>query len=130
MRELIYLSERKLQQFTLDRRRHWWHRVGLEGEVKLPALGGVRISRSADDSTRKADLDQVIAALERSDRAARWYTEDGLQPGQWVHFEARLNYRVMDEDNFLSTVIFIDHPRGNDVDARVRLRVPSRSSCG
>lgn len=44
MRELVYLSDRKLQQFLPDRR-PWWRRVQVEGQLKIPVLGHVAITR-------------------------------------------------------------------------------------
>jgi hypothetical protein len=60
VRELIYVSERRLHDLHADRPPRWWRRI------------------------------------ERSDRAPRWWAEAGLTPGQWVHFEHRLNYGVLD----------------------------------
>jgi hypothetical protein len=108
VRELVYLSNRKLEQFMLSRPRRWWQRAGVEGEVRLPGLGGVKVTRPNEPAERaRPELDRVIDALERSERAARWFTEDDLRPGQWVHFEARLNHSVMDEENFRSAVLFL-----------------------
>jgi uncharacterized protein DUF7019 len=108
VRELVYLSNRKLEQFMLSRPRRWWQRAGVEGEVRLPGLGGVKVTRPNEPAERSLpELDRVIDALEQSERAARWFTEDGLRPGQWVHFEAQLNHSVMDEENFRSAVLFL-----------------------
>lgn len=109
MRELIYLSRGKLRQFAAGRPRHWRSRAQVEGEIKIPGVGGFKV-RSADcdahdsssTSSRGADLDKVIAALESTDRAARWFTED-VQPGQWVQFEAPMSYTTTSD-----AVIFLD----------------------
>jgi hypothetical protein len=42
----------------------------------------------------------VIADLEKSDRAPTWFTADGVQPGEWVHFEAPMSYAAVGDGVF------------------------------
>ncbi|WP_158894822.1 SAVMC3_10250 family protein [Amycolatopsis anabasis] len=107
MRELVYLSDRKLRQFLGDRRRRWWQRTGVEGELKIPFLGQLKLTRAAEDAERP-ELDEVIAQIEESTRAARWYADETVRPGQWVQFEAPLNYSAMGRKYFHSAVLFLD----------------------
>jgi hypothetical protein len=117
MRELIYLSERKLQQFIIDKSPSWLSRARVEGDIRIPGIGGVKI-RPADANRNKgagSNLDKVIAELESSSRAAQWFTDEESQPGQWVYFEAPQSYITIDE-----SVIFLDfgkstesYPTGN-----------------
>lgn len=109
MRELLYLSQRKLRQFDLGRPP--WRRIGahlnVAGEVKLPGIGGLTVAKGSDSPrATDPDLDKVIAALEKSDRASRWFTED-VMPGQWVQFEAPMSYALSDHGG----VVFIDLDR-------------------
>jgi hypothetical protein len=83
MRELVYLSQRKLNLFQDDSRR----RFTVRGEAGIPGVGHVSVESSAADSR----LDDVIDHLSGS---ARWYQEDDLTPGEWVQFEATLGYTV------------------------------------
>lgn len=110
MRELIYLSERKLRQFVLGRPRRWRNRAQVEAEIKFPGIGGVKVGPAVPDRDAKVipDLEKVISALESSDRAARWFADDDLQPGQWVHFEAPLTYSLLSDGMRYRAVVFID----------------------
>lgn len=95
MRELVYLSERKLRQFQVPKKRRFSVR-----EIGIPGIGQVGIDQQAD-----SHLDAVIAHLEGT---ARWYEED-VQVGQWVHFEARLGYHVLGGENH-PTVLLLAEP--------------------
>ncbi|MEK8108250.1 SAVMC3_10250 family protein [Micromonospora sp. M12] len=119
MRELLYLSHRKLRQFDLGTSR--WRRLGarLTGEIKLPGFGGVTVGNNNSDGTMsdEPELEAVIAALDNSDRAAQWFTED-VGPGQWVQFEAPMSYALTDRGG----VVFLDlgeavpgYPTGGEV---------------
>lgn len=109
MRELVYLSEAKLLQFAGTRKQRGRN---LEGELKTP-LGGFKIGRAADGAQASVpNLDAVIAELEASPRAPKWFEDDSVQPGQWVHFESKLNYSVMPEESFSSAVLFLNSPAG------------------
>jgi hypothetical protein len=87
MRELVYLSERKLAAFrpASPRRR----RPGLRGELGVPGIAKVGADLPATHPDR-ASLDDVLAHLTETPGKLRWYTEDGLRPGQWVQFETLL----------------------------------------
>jgi hypothetical protein len=96
MRELIYLSERKLQQFQDDSSRGSMLRRIQQFGAKGPAgLGELSVSLSPDTAKKHATLTQAINHIDYCDRPARWYEDDGLQPGDWLHFEARLSYSVV-----------------------------------
>lgn len=95
MRELVYLSERKLRQFQAPKRRRFSIR-----EIGIPGIGQVGIDQQPD-----AHLDAVIAHLQRM---ARWYEED-VPVGQWVHFEARLARQlVVSKESGLRVLLFAE----------------------
>lgn len=96
MRELIYLSVAKLRQFQPDRPAGRWRRMReLDAQAPLN-LGGLRLSFPDDPRPEVADLERVLRHLiNESDQPPRWYTEDELTPGQWVQFEAQMNYQVL-----------------------------------
>lgn len=105
MRELVYLSKRKLEQFDLGRR----HRIQspLKITIKPPFLE--LVTRTARPQKDMRELDAVIDALERSDRAPVWFTES-VQPGQWVHFEAQMSYTTVG-----NVVVFLQIDGDHDV---------------
>lgn len=100
MRELVYLSNRKLATFDLGRRRGLLDRF--KATVKAP-LGLGEFMVEADGSRRTVpDLDRVLTELDRSERAPVWFTDD-VMPGQWVQFEAPLSHAVVG-----TTAVFLD----------------------
>lgn len=109
MRELVYLSQRKLQMFVSGDSKRWLSRVRLDGNLGIPGLGNIKVARESSPDDPPI-LDRVIANLERSERASQWYEDDGVYPGQWISFEAPLNYRVMNEKRFRGMLVFIDLP--------------------
>ena len=101
MRELVYLSDHKLEQF-LPTLRSLWPRPKIN--VKAPLID-IGLEPASDADRRKLKhLARVIAHLEAT---ARWFLDSELDPGQWVHFEAPLNYLVVDSDG-RDLVFFVD----------------------
>ena len=96
MRELIYLSENKLQRFQAERSAGLWRRIR-QVEVKAPLGTGVNVGLSDPIAKSHPDLAKVLKHIDRSDSPARWFEEEGLEPGEWVKFEARLNYVIYSE---------------------------------
>lgn len=113
MRELVYVSERKLRQFDLPARRRRWRMTGVEGEVGLAGVGKVKATSRIDAAEPGPDLDSVIAALDKSERAARRFTDPGVMAGQWIAFRAPLNHCVVDRKEFGPVVLFLDVPRAS-----------------
>lgn len=114
MRELVYLSNRKLRQFDLGRKLRL--RARLKAVIKAPlGLGELAVEAEKPQGSPPG-LDAVLAALENSDRAPIWFTE-ALQPGQWVHFEAPMSFTTIRR-----AVVFLDverqsaaYPSGGEV---------------
>jgi hypothetical protein len=102
MRELVYLSDRKLEQF-LPALRSMWPRPKVN--IKTPIVEiGVEPTPEAGRSKLK-QLARVIAHIERT---ARWFADPGAAAGQWVHFEAPLNYLVLDGGPVPGMTLFVD----------------------
>jgi uncharacterized protein DUF7019 len=99
MRELIYLSERKLSGFRQEPRRGFRVR-----EIGVPGLGQVGVEPRGD-----SHLDDVIDHL---GGIARWFEEDGLAPGEWAHFEATMSYLVLESPGGAAVLLFADEPGG------------------
>ncbi len=101
MRELVYLSDRKLEQF-LPLLRSFWPRP----KVNFKAHG-LEIAVEPKSDTKKSELKHLAKVIAHIDETARWFLEPGLEPGQWVHFEAPLNHLMVNrEDSDL--VFFVD----------------------
>lgn len=108
MRELVYLSQSKLQQFTFEPPRRWRGRAQVEGEISVPGLGAVKVTPAAagQDTRPVADLEKVVSSLESSGRAAQWFANERAQVGQWVRFSAPLSYTTV-----AGAVLFLDGDR-------------------
>jgi hypothetical protein len=93
MRELIYLSNAKLRQFRRERPGKW-RRVREVG-AKAPFVE-VTVSLSDEATVGVPDLGPVLRYLDTdSAQPPRWYMENGLEPGQWIQFEALMNYDIL-----------------------------------
>jgi hypothetical protein len=104
VRELVYLSDRKLEQF-LPTLRSLWPRPKLNLKSHGVEIG---VDPTPDaDRKRLQHLAKVIAHIERS---ARWFLDPEITPGQWVHFEAPLNYLAIRSDD-RDLVFFVDRSR-------------------
>ncbi|MCA2200256.1 SAVMC3_10250 family protein [Streptomyces griseoincarnatus] len=112
VQEVIYLSDRKLSQF-LPGLRSAWPRQRVS--VSTP-FGGVEVDPSPGPAS---DLwgRHLLRVVRRVEESARWYTEAGVRPGQWIAFEAPLNYFVLDGAD-PTMVFFADAP---EPDRPVRL---------
>ncbi|MEU2368104.1 SAVMC3_10250 family protein [Streptomyces pseudogriseolus] len=104
MQEVIYLSDRKLSQF-LPGLRSAWPRQRVS--VSTP-FGGVEVDPAPGPAS---DLwgRHLLRVVRRVEESARWYTEAGARPGQWIAFEAPLNYFVLDGAD-PTMVFFADTP--------------------
>ncbi|WP_190097319.1 SAVMC3_10250 family protein [Streptomyces griseoflavus] len=104
MQEVIYLSDRKLSQF-LPGLRSVWPRQRVSFSTPF---GGVEVDPppGAGPDLRGRHLTRVVRRIEES---ARWYAEEGLRPGQWVAFEAPLNYFALESVD-PAMVFFADTP--------------------
>jgi hypothetical protein len=111
MRELIYLSEHKLQQFMTDKSSSWRTKVRMEGDIKFPGIGGVKVgpADAIQGKRTDSDLGKVIAEIESSSRAAGWFADRESRPGQWVYFEAPLSFTAIGH-----LVIFLDLGKPTD----------------
>ncbi|MFJ4672711.1 SAVMC3_10250 family protein [Kitasatospora purpeofusca] len=94
MRELIYLSERKLNQFVDDGRDGRKRRVNQIGATAPMGLGGLQVGLSESKPSDHPRLAEVIRHLEKTNPALKSFTDDDLRPGQWVRFTADMNYQI------------------------------------
>jgi hypothetical protein len=104
MRELIYLSDSKLEQF-LPELRSLWPRPKLS--LKTP-FAGVEVDPTPD--ARKSRLQHLAKVTAQIKRSAEWFAAPDLGPGQWVAFQAPLNYVILPEA-LGRMLVFIDPGR-------------------
>lgn len=125
MHEMIYVSQRKLHSFQPGQTRFGFFRRVRETEIKAPLGIGAKLALSEDTVRRNPDLAGVLRHIDSSARSARWYESSELEAGDWVHFEARLNYQIVDvrsaiDSEATSVLFFWDAPDGQ-VDPPCRL---------
>jgi hypothetical protein len=103
MRELIYLSERKIQQFTIGQ--PWWRRMKLE-RIKIPMVGEIAFSHKGNLArATNAEVDRILAQLDKSSRATKWFDDPEVRPGDWVQFELPLTYVILTDNNDLPNMV-------------------------
>lgn len=132
MRELLYLSNRKLSQFQVEgRKRTFLRRLTGVGATAPFSMGGVNLTL-AQEAQKSPDLQAVIDALEDRSRPVQWYLADDLEVGDWVTFEAKLNWGQLDlgrrpvngEPDFGNLLLLwepLENSRGIDSKSRVVL---------
>lgn len=103
MREVVYLSEGKIQQFLPEHGRTWsLSRLSIRSPV-----AGVDVDRAAATdqqqlAARLRDVEKHIA------KTAIPYTEPLARvPGTWVEFRAPLSYATVEQDQIGSMVLFV-----------------------
>jgi hypothetical protein len=110
MRELVYASDRKRRQFTKTPPRHGWlRRLGLEGEFSIPGVGKAKATKPAtQEAAPPPSLDEVIEFINNGERPVRWYSDPEVRAGEWVHFEADINYQVLSDAGLETAVLFVN----------------------
>ncbi|MGP0022275.1 MAG: SAVMC3_10250 family protein [Streptosporangiaceae bacterium] len=106
MRELIYLSDQKLEQFLPDPIPKWRRLGRLKAEVKAP-IGSLSVEPPANDdqSAKATQLQRVVRQVEQT---AQWFTADGVRAGDWIFFEERINYWVIQLSRGSAIVLFLN----------------------
>ncbi|MEU6109052.1 SAVMC3_10250 family protein [Streptomyces albidoflavus] len=102
MRQVVYLSEGKLNEFLPEPRRAL-------PTVKLHAgvsVAGINVETPAPDNAR--DLRRHLERVEKEmGLHTVWYTEPDLTPGRWVQFEAPLSWFTL-RGRHQDLVLFVD----------------------
>jgi len=105
MRELIYLSNRKMQQFLPDPPSRWRRTGRLRAAVNTP-FGSVSVEPELPGNkawTKADDLNNVTDYIEQN---FQWFTSESVRAGEWIYFEDWLNYRVFRPHHRASIVLF------------------------
>ena len=91
MRELVYVSRRKLLQFRGERTpRRLLQRINNIG-IKAPMdLGEFSMALGSDTSQRNGEPVERVA--EYLQQIARHHRDPRAQSGDWVHFDTKMNY--------------------------------------
>ncbi|MFK0182435.1 SAVMC3_10250 family protein [Streptomyces xanthochromogenes] len=96
MRELIYLSERKLAQFHEDAKPRQRLRRVSQWSAKAPmGLGELQVSLADEGTGQHPNLEKVLRHLDSLEPQPFPYFNAGPHGGQWVRFETRLNYQLV-----------------------------------
>ena len=91
-REIVYLSQAKLDQFLETSHRRGIRLQGWRGEVRLPfASINVNAARPEIASEMAGRLERAVSHIETR---SKWYASENLQSGDWVQFEGRIAYGV------------------------------------
>lgn len=91
MRDLLYLSETKMQALLPQLPRKIRKRLGLEAGLTA-GIFSVRATLPAEQQASIIELlDPVIKMIE-SERLSRWRTDPKLQVGDWIQFEEEFGY--------------------------------------
>lgn len=93
MRELIYLSRRKLDQFQRDastgRRRRRIRGVGATAPM---SLGGFQVTLADQGAAEQPTLVDVIDHIDNDEQPARWWNDPEVRSGEWVRFDTELSF--------------------------------------
>lgn len=111
--ELVYLSTTKVSQFAASRKKRL-SGAGFEMRVSPLNLGEVAIQKSAAQQAPRfeptRELEAALKALKRAKKSLTGHQDPQLQPGQWVHFTAPMNYLAITRGELSGSVIFLDFP--------------------
>lgn len=98
MRELVYLSQRKLSQFQPERPRGGFlSRITGVGAKAPLSMGEVSLTLAASTTQSVPQLDKVLDELNNRVRGVQWYEDGNIRVGDWTQFEALMNYAVVEE---------------------------------
>jgi len=96
VQEFIYISKEKADRFGARRRRI----ASLSAGMGVP-VAQANISVTADDHDDREMLHKSLRRAARAARrAARWYEDEGITPGDWIRFSGDFGYSILDSASF------------------------------
>jgi hypothetical protein len=108
VRELVYLSESKMEQFIPDLSSLWPKpRI----TIKTPFAG---LDLDMSSTRKKSQLKHLKLIVKQIERSARWFGDQYLCAGEWAAFEAPLNYLTMKCGESVQVLFFVDPARPVD----------------
>lgn len=116
MRELVYLSQRKLSQFQPERPRggRFLSRITGVGAKAPLSMGEVSLTLAASTTQSVLQLDKVLDELNNRVRGVQWYEDANIRVGDWAQFEALMNYAVVEEPGLPDAPLLFWEPRPNN----------------
>jgi hypothetical protein len=106
MREFIYLSDRKLQQF-LPEAIPAWRRIGrLKAQINAP-IGSISVESSTANDSQAARVAQLQNVVRHVEQSAKWWDADDVEAGDWIFLEERINYWVIQVAKGSAVVLFL-----------------------
>jgi len=87
MRELVYMSQAKLDQFQKET-----SRLDYVPRITSAEYRGVKIETPARSKSIENKLDKTISHLHKS---VKWYSSSDVHTGEWVQFQALVNYEIL-----------------------------------
>jgi hypothetical protein len=103
--EYVYLSDAKLRQFIPTDVR-WWSRMRTRKASGSVGMGGTRASLELEPTDLARSAVQLSKVVKHISEYGRWYEEPGLVAGDWVFFEGRIGWQVIDQDPAPGAVLF------------------------
>lgn len=98
MRELLYISDTKLERFINDKN---IVPKDLLWDVQLSVMNIVKVkvsnkSKSEGSSSARImrKVEQVVAHIENSDNPALWWSSDEVRVGRWIQIDSRLSFAI------------------------------------
>jgi hypothetical protein len=107
MREFIYLSDRKLQQFLPEPIPKWRRMGSLKAQINAP-IGSISVESSSANDNQAAKVAQLQSVMRHVEQTAKWYDADDVQAGDWIFFEERINYWVIQVSRGSAVVLFLN----------------------
>src|SRR5437764_13198037 len=92
MRELVYVSNHKLNQFLPDPKRRWRKFGRLRIGIRTP-IGSASLEPLPSDLI-EAQSERLQGAIQHIESKAQWYESTQIVPGQWIFFDALLKLGV------------------------------------
>lgn len=96
MRELIYLSTRKLAMFYPG---HISRSVQFTGGLGLGSVSAKIDISAAPSGTDEATITQLNRAVRYLEREAVYFSHSGLSPGRWIFFDLNMGYGTSYRDS-------------------------------
>lgn len=109
MRELVYLSDKKLRHFVPEGRprRFWQALTALR--INTP-VGGLDLESADTPDQERQQQDHLASVVRHIEEQALWFQDLPNRAGRWVYFEAPLN--ILQNADDPDTIVFVDPKPG------------------
>lgn len=107
MREFIYLSDRKLQQFLPEPIPKWRRMGRLKAQINAP-IGSISVESSSANDNQADKVIQLQNVVRHVEQRAKWWDADDVEAGDWIFFEERINYWVIQVSKGSAVALFLN----------------------